>query len=78
MNTKYYKINGCGKKSLRGNRFARYNIDGYIMVDGQLRFLEQIAWGYTTLADAEQDMRRIKAEDEARGCAVEVVAGWID
>lgn len=73
MTTQYYKIQGHGKKSVRGNRYARYTIDRYSELDGKMVFAEHVAWHYATGAEAEADLLRIKAEDEARGYSVEVL-----
>lgn len=74
MNTIYYKIQGHGKKSVRGNRYQRYTIDRYSELDGKMVFAESIAWHYETHLEAELALLRIKGEDEARGYSVEVIA----
>jgi len=74
MTTKLtYKIQGHGKKSIRGNRYQRYTIDRYTELDGKMVFAEHVAWHYATNAEAEADLLRIKREDEARGFSVEVL-----
>jgi hypothetical protein len=73
LGERYYKIQGHGKKSIRGNRYKRYTIDRYNQLDGKMVFAETVAWHYDTNAEAEADLLRIKAEDEARGYLVEVL-----
>ena len=81
MSTNYYKIQGHGKKSIRGNRYKRYTIDRYNQLDGKMVFAENVAWQgveralwhYSTNAEAEADLLRIIAEDESRGYSVEVL-----
>lgn len=73
LGDRFYKIEGHGKKSVRGNRYQRYTIDRYIELDGKMVFAEIIAWHYATHLEAEADLLRIKAEDEARGYSVEVL-----
>ena len=74
MKINYYKIQGHGKKSIRGNRYSRYTIDRYDQLDGHMVFAENVAWHYASNAEAEADLLRIKREDESRGYAVEVIA----
>lgn len=82
LGERYYKIQGHGQKSVRGNRYARYTIDRYTKLDGKMViaghvmrmvFDEHVAWNYATHAEAEADLLRIKREDEARGYLVEVL-----
>lgn len=73
IGTNYYKIQGHGKKSIRGNRYQRYTIDRYSELDGKMVFAEHIAWHYATSVEAEADLLRIKGEDESRGYSVEVL-----
>jgi len=73
MSTNYYKIQGHGKKSIRGNRYQRYTIDRYNQLDGKMVFAEHIAWHYSTAAEAMSELLRLIAEDESRGYSVEVL-----
>ena len=73
IGTRHYKIQGHGKRSIRGNRYQRYTIDRYNQLDGKMVFAEHIAWHYSTAAEAMSDLLRIKGEDESRGYSVEVL-----
>jgi len=80
MNTIYYKIQGYGEARMRGNRYEkyiiydRYMIDRYAEFDGKMFFDDHVAWHYSTAAEAMSDLLRIKADDEASGHRVEVLA----
>ena len=73
IGTRYYKIQGRGKKSVRGNRYAHYTIDRYSELGGRMVFAESIAWHYELVSEALVDLLRIKGEDESRGYSVEVL-----
>lgn len=73
INTRFYKVQGHGKKSRRGNRYQRYTIDRYSDLGGKMVFAESIAWHYEFESEALVDLLRIKREDEARGYSVEVL-----
>lgn len=74
MKINYYKIQGHGKKSIRGNRYSRYSVDRYDELDGKMVFAEHVAWHYRTELEAQYDLLRFIREDESRGYAVEVIA----